>query len=255
MLLLLKFYKNMPKYFNSFDNNNFKYIEKIILKNQLNYYYGKNSNYIMLKYGNTIYILIYSNISHYDNISINVKKKIYVNKSLFIQYKSLEDNLLNNINELNTDNTIKKIYIAGHKLGGSLSYIVSSILAEKYHNIFLISCFSFGSYEVGNKKFKKFFNKYVKCIYRLDLEKEDSINFYNYYHISNKLIINDDYITEITLQKHNFFKFFNCNNSIENINDEDIDVYMNKLNNIIKLYYKNYQNINNDNDTLSSYIS
>jgi predicted lipase len=75
-----------------------------------------------------------------------------------------------NIHEYDKNKNIKKLYICGYKLGGSVATVVASILAEKFRHTYLVSCFTFGAFKVGNKYFKEYFNRHVTCNYRIMVE-------------------------------------------------------------------------------------
>lgn len=230
-------------------NNTYQEIHKIILNNNIIFIENDTLKCYMFKYTNTIYITIHSLLKYYDfKELIRLKDNIFINDALFSQYKSFEEQIIKNINELNNTKLIKKIYLCGYNSGGALAILTSALLADKYKNIFLVSCFSFGSPKIGNKHFRKYFNKYITCNYRIKIENDlyTKTYWYNYYHISNALLLENDNIKEIEEIDQTIYDNLllsikkNKINYIENT--ITIDDYIKRLHNLISLYQSNIMN-------------
>jgi hypothetical protein len=209
---------------------------------------------------------------------IKLKDNIRINSDIFQQYSLIYDKILHNISEYTKEKSIKKIFVCGYKIGGSLATVISAILAERFKNMYLVSCYTFGALKVGNKHFCKYFNDNITSNYRVHLQYDDHIsnNWNNYRHVSNYLEPDNENIIEkpqIIYKK----SLFCCISSISfDIHDNiiPIDMYIDKINSIIVAYninikYDNkdkqlipYSNIcfvkKNDNDsssTLSTYTA
>jgi hypothetical protein len=227
----------------------FKDIHKIIFNNDINFIENDTFKSYVFKYNNIIYICIHSTLKYHDDKElIKLKDNIYVNNNVLSQYKAFEDKIIKNISELNDTKLIKKIYVCGYSSGGALAILTSAILAEKYKNMFLVSCFTFGSPKIGNKYFKKYFNKYITCNYRIIISNDLNIQTeWPYYeHISDGLLLENDNIMEIIEKENNVYdniiKYISKKkiNYIEN--SINIDEYIYRFNNLISIYQSNVLN-------------
>jgi hypothetical protein len=201
-----------------------------------------------------------------DRTLAKYKNDIYIHKGLLQQFQDIEDNIYYNINTLNNRKLLKKIYVGGYYMGGGLATIAASVIAEKYKNMFLVSCFTFGAPMVGNCGFKQFFKEIVSNNYRIILndtndEIKCSLDFYNCYkhhkykykmynkfydgsycHVSNALQLTPDVMLEFKKPKLNktdrilkhFYKIDSHTDLIQ-----DIDVYIIRLQSIISTYKEN----------------
>lgn len=243
-------------------------ILKIIRNNNLLYFTDVAVQYYMFKYNNTIFIIFNSSLLYSKNKQL-VKYKdnsIHIHQGLLKQFQAIEDNICYNINNLNRSKMVKKIYIAGYYMGGGLATIAASILAERFKNMFLVSCFTFGAPMVGNCAFKRYFKELVSTNYRITLtdsvhQNHCGLEFYNCYsyhrykynlynkfyngnycHVSNALQLTDNNILELKKPRltktDRFLRPFYCNINIED-SIYDIDVYIQRLESIISIYKEN----------------
>lgn len=243
-------------------------IFKIIKNNNLSYYEDAHIKFYIFKYNNTIFIILNSSLIYqYNNKLFKYKDDICMHKGLLEQFYSIEDKLHTNITNLNKNKVIKKIYVIGYYMGGSLAEIAAAILAEKYKNMFLVNCFTFGAQMVGNCAFKRYFKDNVSNNYRviigdcqqLTYNNSDALqNCYSYYklkyetynkfyngkycHISNALQLTDDNLLEIRKPRLNkrsriFRHFYNTLHIDYPI--KDIDDYILKFLSIIRAYKEN----------------
>jgi poly(3-hydroxyalkanoate) synthetase len=207
-----------------FEEQNSTYAEilKIIKNNNIQYFEDSHLKYYIFKHNNTIFIIFNSTLMYtIDRTLAKYKEGIYMHKGLLQQFQDIEDNLYYNIHQINQSKTLKKIYIGGYYMGGGLATIAASIIAEKYKNMFLVSCFTFESPMVGNCAFKRFFKEVISNNYRVILEDTSadvkcSLDIYNCYkhhiylyalynkfydgaycHVSNALQLTPEIILEI----------------------------------------------------------
>jgi hypothetical protein len=221
----------------------FSDIQKIMANNNMHFIENVDSKCYMFKYNNTIFISIHS-VAYYEKKLTKFKDKICINSTAFLQYQALEDKLIQNIHEYDKNKNIKKLYICGYKLGGSVATVVASILAEKFRHTYLVSCFTFGAFKVGNKYFKEYFNRHVTCNYRIMVEGDThwSNHWKHYTHVSDYLQLENDNITEksdINCTRMSALSNLFC--APMNIVDSAVTVntYIEKLNSIITAYNLN----------------
>lgn len=248
-------------------NNVYEDIFKIIKNNNLCYYEDAHIKYYIFKYNNTIFVVLNSSLLyHTDNKLIKYKDDICIHKGLLQQYYSVEDRIHNAISNLNKSKLVKKIYVTGYYMGGSLASIASAILAEKYKNMFLISCFTFGAPMVGNCAFKRYFKDGVSNHYRIIIDDvkntgENALDFYNCYshykykyeaynkfyngkycHVSSALQLTNDNLLEIKKPRLNkrsrLFRHLYSTNHID-YSIKDVNEYIYKLQSIITVYKEN----------------
>lgn len=244
-------------------------IKKVLKNNNIFYFEDQFLKCYVFQYNNTIFISFNSLLLYKDKkTKTKFKDNIYIHQGLFEQYKLIESTLQANINLLNSKNMLKKLYIAGYYMGGGLATIAAAILGEKYRNMYLISCYTFGSPKVGNEYFKEYFNANVNCNYRIIIHDKSysslslaTHNCYSYHmykymlykhfqddafsHVSDALQLETDNILEFkkpVLTKTDKFMmpFYICRNSYD---DEivDIDNYIERFCNIILNYKCNIQ--------------
>jgi hypothetical protein len=249
-------------------NNSFNYISRYIKNNNLIYITEDNIKSYIFKYGNTIFIVFNSQIIISTKDKKTRYKGLHLHNGLLKQFLSIENKIYHNINKLNENNSIKKIYITGYYKGGSIATIAAAFLGEKYKNIYLVTCLTFNSLMVGDYAFVKFFNEYVSNNYRmiindynksknLDINKYNCYDHYkykynlykefvknNYHHVSNALEITNNCIIELKIPVLNTSeKIFKCFYICENNNREDniinIELYIELLQKIIMHYSEN----------------
>jgi hypothetical protein len=247
-ILFSKLSCNNPSDINNLDDS-FASIQKIIVNNNMHFIENNDLKCYMFKYNNTIFITIHL-VTQYEKELIKFKDNIYINHGIFTQYQELKDKLFQNIMDYDKTKNIKKIYVCGYKLGGSLATVVAAILAEKFKHMYLVSCFSFGALKVGNKHFRDYFNKNITCNYRILIADDThwSNNWKRYTHVSNHLQLENDNITEIDecseTNCKKIIKLFFGNTEMPNSNIT-IQTYLDKLNSIISAYNVNTNNIRN----------
>jgi hypothetical protein len=242
-------------------NNNdpmFSSIHKIIINNNMNFIqFIKNDELkcYTYQYNNTIFVILNSKIK-YTKQMIKFKDNISINSDIFHQYKLIYDRILHNISEYTKEKVIKKIYVCGYKIGGSLATVISAILAEKFKNMYLVSCFTFGALKVGNKQFCKYFNENITSNYRIHLQQDVHIsnNWKKYRHVSNYLDPENENIIEKHEIKHkrSLFKYLFCVSTpiIDNI--IPIDTYIDNFNTLITAYNINIRNENKEKQYIPS---
>jgi len=248
-------------------DNIYEDIYKIIKNNNLSYYEDASIKYYMFKYNNTIFIVFNSSLQYYSSKQlVKYKDNICIHKGLLQQFYSIEDRIHTTINDLNKSKLIKKIYITGYYIGGSLASVASAILAEKYKNMFLIHCFTFGAMMAGNCAFKRYFKDNVSNNYRVIINNcpqtgVNALEFYNCYsyykykyetynkfyngkycHVHNALQLTNDNLLEIKKPKLNkrsrIFRYFYNTHHVD-YQIKDMDEYILKLQSIITVYKEN----------------
>lgn len=179
-------------------------LHNIIINNHIYYVEEDNVKCIVFKFNNIIYISIYSSLNYNENKKLTkICKKLKVHKGLFDIYKKIENDLQKDISKLIDENTIH-IHISGFYVGGALATIIAACIADKYHNIHLVSCITFASPKVGNCHFKKYFNKYTNRSYRINTVDDNYIRFTNYKHVSNTILITNNHIMNVA--QENYYK-------------------------------------------------
>ena len=265
-LLFCKLSENNPC---DLDNNDITFadIHKILINNNMHFIENPDVKCYMFKYNNTIFISIHS-VAIYAKKMIKYRDKICINNMAFLQYQSLEDKLIQNIHEYDKNKTVKKLYICGYKLGGSIATVVAAILADKFKHMYLVSCFTFGAFKVGNKYFKQYFNENITCNYRIMIENDNHLSDYwnHYTHVSNLLQLENDNIIEKSDEKCrvggiSIFNNYFCA-PIDNVdNTISINTYIQRLHKILSTYNLNIKPLINipirkeENDSTSSSLS
>jgi hypothetical protein len=180
---------------------------------------------------------------NYHKELIKLKDNIYLHKGLLDQYIFYQDKIYKNIIQLDNNNVVKNIYITGHGMGAAIATMAAAILGERYKNMYLVSCFTFDSPMIGNKEFKKYFNRYVKCNYRITIN-DDQENRSQYYHVSDPIKLETESIFELSPaidKKHRIVyqlcTYFRHKESLKYV--VGIDEYILRLRNIRNIYKKN----------------
>jgi hypothetical protein len=120
---------------------------------------------------------------------------IALEKGFYNLFKSMKEDIYNNIDSLTKKYNTKNILITGHSLGGAISTLLSfDILYNSLpYKIYLIT---FGSPRVGNQKFMKEFNKYniysKRITHHYDIVPHVPQEFLDYRHISQEIWYNED---------------------------------------------------------------
>ncbi len=247
-ILFSKLSYNNPTDIHNLDDS-FANIQKIIVNNNMHFIENNDLKCYMFKYNNTIFIAL-NLVTQYEKKLTKFRDKIYINRGIFEQYRDLEDKLHQNIIEYDKTKNIKKIYVCGYKLGGSLATVIAAILAEKFKHMYLVSCFTFGALKVGNKYFREYFNKNITCNYRVLIA--DDVHWSNqwkhYAHISNHLQLENDNIIEVDEQQETnckkFVRYFFGNHEMPD-NNISIDTYLDRINKILTVYNININNARN----------
>jgi len=251
-VLFSKLSHKLPSEISSSDKDEtFADIHKILTHNNASIIENENCKCYIFKYTNTLFVALNSLLSYNNCKTLKLKDEIAVNKDIFMQYKSLEEPLIKNIIEFNKHKNLKKIYICGYKIGGALATVMAALLAEKFHNMFLISCFTFGAPEVGNKQFKKYFNEYITCNYRIviDGDTDSNKNWPYYIHVGKSLQVDDDNIIEKKENQYSLFKtYFKYKENTQSVsNSITLDTYIRKLKTILVTYNTNLQQTESSN--------
>jgi len=231
-------------------NSDFLDIKKIISKHEVCFIENEYLKCYIVKYCNTIYLSFSSILSYnIDNQLHYFKDNIRIHKGMFHHIQNMKEKIIDHITELDNLKDIKKIHICGYKTGGALATVATSILAEYYNNIYLVSCYTFGAQPVGNKQFTKYFNRYVTRSYRVNAieynnessKGEEKITSSKYKHVSNSILLDKDSIMEIPQRDHIFHRFANIFYSHYNIkfSCESLDTYVEYFKNILFAYNTN----------------
>jgi hypothetical protein len=236
-------------------------IKKIITDNNMLYIENSSFKCYMFKYRNTIYISVHSFLPfNYNSKMKRYNGRIYIHEGILHQFNVMEPELIKNIKELDCAQNVKKIHVCGYNIGGALSSVISSFLANKYKNIYLVSCFTFGSPKVGNKSFKKVFNENVTSNYRittnkLSTDEETSLlssSRYSYCHVCNPLYLENNNIAELKSIHRTHFPI--CNNKPTRDIDP-LETYIQCLHNIIVSYKHNSSKSNSSQNSNTSSIT
>lgn len=234
-------------------NSTYSDIYKLIVKNDMCYIQNEHVKCYIFKYSNIIYVGIHSSMDYNVNSKLtHFKDKMYIHEGVYNAFVSIEEKLIYNILNLDKNKCVKKIYVTGFGSAGAIATVVSGTLSYKYKNIYIVSCFTFGSPPVGNKSFRKWFIKNISCNYRVIVENDSTVSNnllsrFKYYHISDELRLTTDNIVNIT---HVDISFAKCMKNIilrrKNIfkSNTSIDMYIEYLKSILLLYKTNVCKIN-----------
>ena len=176
------------------DNNNI-YEKSSLIKGEF-IVYGYNSFYESIFIGfrgstnlqNWLTDIHFSMVYPYNN-------NIGLEKGFYYLFKSLKDDIYENLNSLSSKYGNNNILITGHSLGGAIASLLSfDILynSEPYN----ISLITFGSPRVGNQIFSSLFNEYniysKRITHYYDIVPHLPQSFLNYKHIANEIWFNLD---------------------------------------------------------------
>lgn len=100
-----------------------------------------------------------------DVKNLSEREKPLVHYGFIRQYRSLEDQIHDELNDYIDNHNITTLNIAGHSLGGALASIASIQLHHEFPNL-NICCYTFGSPRPGDKEFSKLFLQSVNESYR-----------------------------------------------------------------------------------------
>lgn len=250
------------------ENSIFTDIKKILKNNNIYFFEEEKLKVYIFQYNNTIFIILNSYLQYKDGqYKEKFKDNIYIRNDLLNQYKFIEQTICSYIDILNKNNNIKKLYITGYYMGAGLATIAAAILGEKYQNMYLVSCFTFSAPKIGDKAFKKYYNQFVNCNYRiiindnlhpvLSLATHNCYDYHiykynqyqyfkdkNYCHVSDALQLDSHSIIDFKKPILTFMDKLVCPLYCVNKVDEefvDIDCYIERFNNIIANYKKNIQ--------------
>lgn len=168
-------------------------------------------------------------ITDLDIRRLCIKDKIKVHTGFFKQFVSVEK-LIRECLDRNKDAT--ELFIAGHSLGGALSYIAAAHFGEMYPD-FKVVCHTFGSPRVGNKAFVDWFNKNVHEHIRV-INKHDPVPMIPQSHVwihpseSCIQISKNGQCKEIKKDIPWYKRLFTLATQI-NIDDHNLDIYIDTL--------------------------
>lgn len=189
------------------------------IKPILNYqqYYDNNTTDCQAyswKNNDTLYVIFRGTSSLKDAlVDLNFSLKCfenytgtYVHRGFYNQFNSVKEGILKNI-----DDSVSKISVSGHSLGGGIACIASTYFAINFPNK-EVSCFTYGCPRPGNIMFKKLFQKNVKKYYRIVMN-DDPITMIPsnclYQHVCKAINIKDTlqvtYLSEIPWYKRSFY--------------------------------------------------
>lgn len=150
---------------------------------------------------NTLYIVFRGTSSLQDwktDLKIRQDTLLYndvkVHRGFLEQYLSIHTDIMKHLTSV--INYTNNIIITGHSLGGALATICAVYLKENPNlNKYNISVYTYGSPRVGNKKFKKLYNKHIKESYRI-AGHSDLITYFpmnsSYTHVHPAISYNDN---------------------------------------------------------------
>jgi hypothetical protein len=106
-------------------------------------------------------------------------------------YMPVRNQILQTIKEL-TSQKPKEIHITGHSLGGALATLCAADIRKTLK--LPVRMYNYGSPRVGNKKFKKLYNKLVPDTFRFVNDKDGvpTIPKIAYHHVGNLCYLDDD---------------------------------------------------------------
>lgn len=230
-------------------NDIFSDIIKLIVNNDMCYIQNEHLKCYIFSYSNIIYIGIHSTMDYNaKNKLTQFKDNMYIHNGVYNAFISIEEKLNFYILNLDKNHNIKKIFVSGYGVAGAISTVVSGTIAEKYRNMYIVSCYTFESPPVGNKSFRKWFIKNISCNYRVVIEDDNNNNYYlKYCHVSDELKLTVDNIVNVTYIDMSFFKKIKyslfrkkslCNTYVP------IEKYIEYLKTILFMYKSNIYRIN-----------
>lgn len=229
-------------------NDTYSDILKLIVNNDMCYIQNENVKCYIFKYSNIIYIGIHSTIDYsVKNKLTQFKDDIYIHRGVYNAFVSIEEKLHYNILNLDKKQCVKKIYVMGYGVAGAIATVVSATLADKFKNMYIVSCYTFGSPPVGNKSFRKWFLKNVSCNYRVVTENDSNKYYFKYHHVSDELRLTADNIVNITHIDTSLLKRIKLLMSFKKQlfdNYMPVDKYIEYLRTILHIYKSNIYRIN-----------
>jgi hypothetical protein len=120
-----------------------------------------------------------------------------VHTGFYEQVKSIISPILMDL--IYYQNKYDKVICTGHSSGGALATICCAIIYERLFTACtkpkIVSCITFGSPRVGDSRFVKYFNKYIKECWRIT-NAQDPVAIvpfcFTYQHVGYGLVIYDD---------------------------------------------------------------
>lgn len=194
---------------------------------------------------NTIYI-VFRGTSSLDDWKTDLKIRqetflyddVKVHRGFLEQYLSIHQDIVKCIKPLL--NFTNEIVITGHSLGGALSTICAVYLKEiPSSNKYNVNVYTFGSPRVGNKGFKKLYNKHIKNSFRI-AGHSDLITYFpinsSYTHVHSAISYHDDLIYPFKkFPVPAFVRFFN---TIKNIDITATSHKISSYNKAISTFHK-----------------
>jgi predicted lipase len=124
----------------------------------------------------------------YDN-------NIGLEKGFYNLFKSMKNEIYENVNNISKKYDTQQILITGHSLGGAIATLLSFDIL--YNNLnYDIKLITFGSPRVGNQHFVENFNKYniysKRITHYYDIVPHLPQQFLNYRHISQEIWYNEE---------------------------------------------------------------
>lgn len=132
------------------------------------------------------------------------KEDVEVHEGFLDHYTSMREHVLDKVNELHK-NEITTFIITGHSLGGAMCTLCALDLNLMYSDkkSWDVDCVALASPRVGNKLFRRYFNKNVKTMYRFvyanDLVTKVPTLWMNFFHVKNKIWLDKPGIKDILL--------------------------------------------------------
>jgi len=236
-------------------NDTFSDIIKLIVNNDMCYIQNEHLKCYIFGYSNIIYIGIHSTMDYNaKNKLTQFKDNMYIHTGVYNAFISIEEKLNYYILNLDKNHNIKKIFVSGYGVAGAIATVVSGTLAEKYRNMYIVSCYTFGSPPVGNKSFRKWFVRNVSCNYRVVIDDDNNninninnICYMKYYHVSDELKLTMDNIVNAAYIDMSFFKKLKYSLSGKKFifnTHTPIEKYIEYLKTILFMYKSNIYRIN-----------
>lgn len=126
-------------------------------------------------------------------IPTSLENNVKIHSGFYIQFKSLEKNILKTLNSLE----FSELNICGHSLGGAISTISAYYFGKLFQNK-KVNCYTIGSPRVGNYNFIKAFKENVNENYRINND-EDPVALVplnnNYIHVENNIVLDETTFT------------------------------------------------------------
>ena len=155
--------------------DNYIFINETKTKSLCYIFYNKHQIDVSFK-GTTNINDICTNINIYPaQFFNNDNNNIRIHNGFLHKYLLLKPHIINNIDKIIANNSIKEICLSGHSSGGAVANIASFDLCNLYKNK-IIKCVTFGSPSVGNHHFNNIYNKKVNVSLRI-INNNDIIQY------------------------------------------------------------------------------